>query len=144
MNDLDLLIERLRSALHDPNGLVWSDAELSEALRQALEDLIDAAGQSWLLAGLDGDSHATNFPTHYFALLTRGALGYALLACAAERVHSFPAAESGARALAAGQAQLERFNLGLGWLQKHRLEELHTAADAPYPAGAAAHWDLEG
>lgn len=139
MSDRDELITRLRSALHDPNGVVWNAAELDEALRQALADLAACAAQSWLLGGLDGAA-ASNFPLVYQALLTRGALGYALLACAAERVHTFGGSEASAAALAAGKAHLERFSAGLARLPDYRAQSLQSAEQPPYPSTGG--WQL--
>lgn len=142
MSDLDILLERLRAILQDEAKLSWSDSLLTDAIRQALEDMLNAAGEAWLLGGLDGSTHTTNFPTHYFALLTRGALGYALLMQAAERSNSFSAANSVPATLAAARAHLERFEKALPDLHSLRLTQVHNAAQPPYPASQGG-WPLE-
>lgn len=142
MSDLEMILERLRVILQDEAKLSWNDGLLTDAVRQALEDMLNAAGEAWLLGGLDGSTHTTNFPTHYFALLTRGALGYALLMQAAERSNSFSAERSVPASLAASRAHLEAFEKALPGLQSHHRTQMHNAAQPPYPASEGG-WPLE-
>ncbi len=136
MSDTDEIVARMRDALADPNELVWSDAELIAGIRQAYEDLLNASGQVWVLEGLDGESNPTNFSRHHFALIIRGALGYALITRSAEQLAAFHFDQAAAQAaLQAGQAQLASFEKALASLQSYRLAGLQKSADPPYPDG---------
>ncbi len=143
MSDADLLLERLRAVLRDPQAAAWTEGELTGALRQAHHDLLAASGEPWLINGLDGEPNPTNFPAHYFALLLRGALGYALLGRAAERVDAFRFdPQHVASALAAARLLLEQFQRGLDGLGRWRVRRLHEAENPPYPP--AGHPDQPG
>ncbi|MEN4013764.1 MAG: hypothetical protein ROW48_17135 [Bellilinea sp.] len=147
MSDADLLLERLRAVLRDPQAAVWSEGELTGALRQAYHDLLAASGEAWLINGLDGELNPTNFAPHYFALLLRGALGYALLGRAAERVDAFRFdPRHVASALAAARLLLEQFQRGLDGLGRLRVRRLQEAENPPYPPSGGQHqagWRLE-
>ena len=137
MSDIDEIVARMRDALGDPNELVWSEAELIAGIRQAYEDLLNYSGQVWVLEGLDGEPNPTNFSRHYFSLIIRGALGYALIVRSAEQLGAFHFDQAATRAaLQAGQAYLASFEKALQGLQSYRLNELQTSANPPYPDGS--------
>lgn len=145
MSDISDLITRLRAGLVDSSGVVWGTAELEEALRQALADMNQAAGEPYTLTGLDGAT-STTLPGGFFALLVRGGLAYALLSRAAERVDAFNyQANLSADALAVSAAVFRRFEAGLASLSLLRASAIQTAPDAPYPDGSDANqngWQL--
>ncbi|WP_448335224.1 hypothetical protein [Bellilinea sp.] len=134
MNTASDLIAELRHILRDPQAVIWSDAELTHALRQAYHDLLAASGESWLIYGLDGENNPTTLPTILNSLLLRGALGYALLGRAAERLDAFDYhAGQQAAALTTARTLLDCFEKGLSGLNRYRLRRLQSAESAPYP-----------
>ncbi|MEW6180239.1 MAG: hypothetical protein AB1522_09960 [Chloroflexota bacterium] len=135
MNTLADLLTALRQILRDPQAAVWSDAELTHALRQAYHDLLAASGENWLINGLDGELNPTTLPPTLVSLLLRGTLGYALLGRAAERLDAFDF-HSGqqAAALTTARTLLDCFQQGLGALNRYRLLRLQSAESTPYPA----------
>ncbi len=86
MSDYAALLTRLRAWVLDAEGRVWTDDLLTEGLRQALSDLMQASGQRYVLNGLDGETAPSDLPRDLWPLLLRGALGYALLGRAAARL----------------------------------------------------------
>lgn len=135
MNTAGSLITELRQILRDLPAVIWSEAELTHALRQAYHDLLAASGENWLINGLDGETNPTTLPPILASLLLRGALGYALLGRAAERLDAFdfhPGQQ--AAALTTASALLERFQKGLAGLNRYRLRRLQSAENAPYPS----------
>ncbi len=142
MSDAEDILTRMRAVLADSGAAVWSDAQLTEALNQAFTDFRMRAGQQTLLNGLNGEPNATNFASYYFALLVRGAVGYALLGRAAERSHAFNYDQDLAgAAIAAGKANLEQFEKGLQDLKKMRLTGLQASQDAPFPVEGDSSWE---
>ncbi len=147
MNAAADLILALREMLRDPQALAWSDSELTHALRQAYHDLLTASGEDWLIHGLDGETNPSTLPPILASLLLRGALGYALLARAAERLDAFDF-HSGqqAAALTTARTLLDCFQKGLAGLNRYRLRRLQSSPSAPYPPGddpAQPGWQLE-
>ena len=136
MSDSDTLLLRLRSLLVDTDGAVWDTPELQEALRQALSDMCQAAGQAYSVAGL-GSAVVTSLPDGWFDLLVRGGAAYTLLSRAADRVDAFNF-ESGlpGAALAVSAAMMQRFTDGLTALARLPISEQQTAPDAPFPDGS--------
>jgi hypothetical protein len=137
MSDTETIVLHMREALADPDALTWTDGELIAGVRQAFEDLLNASGQPWVLEGLDGEAEQTNFSKQHFALIIRGALGYALIARSSEQLAAFHFDQAAAQiALQAGQAHLAAFEKALPALQGYRLKDLQDAADAPFPDGS--------
>lgn len=147
MNTAASLILALREILRDPQAVSWSEAELTHALRQAYHDLLAASGESWLIFGLDGESNPTTLPPILNSLLVRGALGYALLGRAAERLDAFDYhTGQQAAALTTARTLLDCFEKGLSGLNCYRLRRLQSAESAPYPPAADPQqtgWPLE-
>lgn len=147
MNTAASLILALREILRDPQAVSWSEAELTHALRQAYHDLLAASGESWLIYGLDGESNPTSLPPILNSLLLRGALGYALLGRAAERLDAFDYhTGQQAAALTTARTLLDCFEKGLSGLNRYRLRRLQSAESAPYPPAADPQqtgWPLE-
>jgi len=132
-DSLTSLIERERCLLKDSGSLTWSDGELSECLHQALDDLNQAAGQTWSLVGLDG-ALSTDLPPGLASLLVRGAAAYALFLLAVNRADLFNFQPGVCQAYTnAGLAFLKQFHGGLSFLAQVRTSGLQSAADAPYP-----------
>ncbi len=147
MSGLDILLERIRAVLLDSDLNHWADAELTEAVRQALGDLVQVCGRKLVLNGLDGETAPTDLPGEWLSLLARGAAGYALMGRAAGQVDAFQF-EPGlpAAALQAAQAQIQRFELGLRRIAALRERDLQQSADAPFPTPAdelPGGWALE-
>ena len=135
MSDYTDILQRLRAALVDVAGVIWGTDELDEALRQALADLGQAGGVAYAVAGLDGAA-ATTLPAAQCEALVRGAVAYALLWRAAERVDAFNyQAGLPGDALAAAAAVMRRFEAALAGLAAQRTSAMHTAEAAPYPDG---------
>jgi hypothetical protein len=127
------LIGRVRRLLKDTGGLTWSEDELGECLHQAMDDLNQAAGQSWSLAGLD-EALATDLPSGLESLLVRGAAAYGLFMLTAFRADLFNFQPGVCQAYSsAGQAFLRQFQAGLAFLAQVRSSNLQTAANAPFP-----------
>lgn len=147
MNTAASLILALREILRDPQAVIWSEAELTHALRQAYHDLLAASGEVWLINGLDGESNPTTLPPILNSLLLRGALGYALLGRAAERLDAFDYhSNQHAAALTTASTLLNLFEKGLSGLNRYRLRRLQSAESAPYPPPDDAQqpgWPLE-
>lgn len=147
MNTAASLILALREILRDPQAVSWSEAELTHALRQAYHDLLAASGESWLIYGLDGEGNPTTLPPILNSLLLRGALGYALLGRAAERLDAFDYhTGQQAAALTTARTLLDCFEKGLSGLNRYRLRRLQSAENAPYPPPADPQqtgWPLE-
>jgi len=147
MTTASSLLTALREILRDPQAVIWSEGELTHALRQAYHDLLAASGEAWLINGLDGETNPTSLPPALASLLVRGALGYALLGRAAERLVAFdfnPAQQSAA--LTTAGTLLDAFQKGLSGLSRYRLRRLQSAESAPYPAAddpARPGWPLE-
>ncbi|GIV82514.1 MAG: hypothetical protein KatS3mg051_1868 [Anaerolineae bacterium] len=128
------LITELRQILRDLPAVIWSEAELTHALRQAYHDLLAASGEDWLINGLDGETNPTTLPPILASLLLRGALGYALLGRAAERLDAFDFhAGQQAAALTTARLLLDHFQKGLAGLNRYRLRRLQSAENPPYP-----------
>jgi hypothetical protein len=145
MSDADDLITRMRQVLGDTGSIAWTTEQLTEGLNHAYTDFRAMAGDQYVLNGLNGEVNPTNFATYYFALLVRGALGYAMLGRAAERTYAFNYDQDlvGA-ALAAGKANLEQFEKGLLDLKKVRIKNLQVSVDAPFPTETSGGgWELE-
>ncbi len=95
--------------LADSSNVKWSTSEISFAIRQALGELSEAAGQAFTLNGLDGAA-ATTVPALLESALISGAAGF----CAVIRVGSRADWESSAegepaRLSAWGAARLGEF-----------------------------------
>ncbi|GIV62757.1 MAG: hypothetical protein KatS3mg045_0096 [Bellilinea sp.] len=134
MNTAGSLITELRQILRDLPAIIWSEAELTHALRQAYHDLLAASGEDWLIQGLDGETNSTTLPPSLASLLLRGALGYALLGRAAERLDAFDFhAGQQAAALTTARLLLDHFQKGLAGLNRYRLRRLQSAENPPYP-----------
>ncbi|KPL75229.1 hypothetical protein [Bellilinea caldifistulae] len=134
MNTTSSLITELRLILRDLPAVIWSEAELTHALRQAYHDLLAASGEDWLINGLDGETNPTTLPPILASLLLRGALGYALLGRAAERLDAFDFhAGQQAAALTTARILLDHFQKGLAGLNRYRLRRLQSAENPPYP-----------
>ena len=145
MSDANSLITRMRKVLGDEGPvLLWTTDQLTEGLSNAYADFRMHAGEALVLNGLHGEANPTNFSSYYFALLVRGALGYALLGRAAERAHAFNFNQDLAGALlGAGRANLEQFEKGLQDLSKMRQKKLQESVDSPYPTGITPGWELD-
>jgi hypothetical protein len=145
-DNLAAITARARCLLKDSAGLAWSEAELGECIHQALDDLNQAAGQSWSLSGLEG-AVSTDLPSGMASLLVRGAAAYALLMLAASRADLFNFQPGVCQAYtAAGEALLRQFQHGLAFLAQVRVSGLHGSGSAPYPTDAdelPAGWRLE-
>lgn len=136
MSDYTELLGRLRAGLVDTSSAVWGTAELDEALLQALADMSRAAAVEYTVDGLAG-ALVTNLPAAHFAALVRGAIAYALLWRAAERVDAYNyQAGLSADALAAAAAVMRRFEESLLSLISQRTAAMQTAIDTPYPDGS--------
>lgn len=136
MSDYTNIISRLRASLVDASGVIWGAAELDEALLQALADMRQAAAAEYVVTGLGG-AVETSLPSDQFDTLVRGAVAYALLWRAADRVDAFNY-QSGlsAAALSAASAVMKRFEAALAGLAGRRIAAMQTAAEMPYPDGA--------
>lgn len=136
MSDYTNILTRLRASLVDTGAAVWGAAELDEALLQALADMRRAAAAEYTVNGLAG-SAATTLPAAQFDTLVRGAVAYALLWRASERVDAFNyQADLAAGALAAAAAVMKRFEAALASLAADRTSAMQTSANMPYPDGA--------
>ena len=132
-DNLTTLIERTRCLLTDGGSLTWSEAELGECVHQAFDDINQAAGQTWSLAGLDAAA-STDLPPGLASLLARGAAAYALFVVAARRADLFNFQPGICQAWTnAGEVFLKQFQGGLAYLAQVRLSGLHLSADAPFP-----------
>jgi len=132
-DSLSTVIDRSRNLLKDTGGLTWSESELGECIHQALDDLNQAAGQSWRLAGLD-EALATDLPAGLASLLVRGAAANALFMLTAFRADLFNFQPGVCQAYnSAGLAFLKQFQAGLACLAQVRSSEMQSAADAPFP-----------
>lgn len=135
-DNLAAVTTRARCLLKDSEELVWSEAELGECVHQALDDLNQAAGQSWSLSGLDG-ADSTDLPPGFASLLVRGAAGYALLMLAASRADLFNFQPGVCQAYAAaGGALLNQFQRSLAFLAQVRVSGMHTSGQPPFPTDA--------
>jgi len=136
VSDYTVLLGRLRAGLVDTSSTIWGTAELDEALLQALADMSRAAGVEYTLEGLAG-AVVTNLTAAHFATLVRGAVAYALLWRAAERVDAYNyQASLSADALATAAAVMHRFEESLISLASQRTAAMQTALDSPYPDGS--------
>jgi len=134
MSDAETLLLRLRAWLQDPEGRVWSEALLLEGLRQALSDIMQAAGRRYVIQGLDGESAPSDLPHDGWPLLLRGALAYALLGRAAARLEPFNLRPDLPKALQEmALACLRRFDAGLQGLAVGHPRTFQQAENAPYP-----------
>lgn len=141
MSDYEILLLRLRAWLLDPEARVWTDDLLTEGLRQALSDLMQAAGERYTLNGLDGEAAPSTLPRDLWPLLLRGALGYALLGRAAARLEPFNLRADLPRALQdLALACLRTFAQALPGLAVGHPRAFQQAAEPPYPA---VGWPLE-
>lgn len=136
MSDYTDILSRLRASLVDSGGTVWGAAELNEALLQALADMRQAASAEYSVNGLAG-AVETTLPAAWFDTLVRGAVAYALLWRAADRVDAFkdPAGLPEA-ALTAAAAVMKRFEAALASLAAQRTSAIQTSTAMPYPDGA--------
>lgn len=146
MSDYSDILARLRASLVDSGAAVWGTAELDEALLQALTDMNRAALQEYTVSGLAA-AVTTTLPVDQFAPLIRGAVAYALLWRAVERVDAFNyQANLSADALAAASAVMQRFEAALAALAAKRTAAMQTTTSTPYPDGtdsAQPGWKLE-
>lgn len=146
MSDYTDILGRLRASLIDTGAAVWETAELDEALQQALFDMRQAAATEYAVSGLAGAA-VTTLPAAHFDTLVRGAVVYALLWRAAERVDSFNyQADLSAAALAVASAMMKRFESALSGLAAERTVDMQTALSAPFPNGtddAQPGWKLD-
>ncbi len=135
MSDYTDLLTRLRAALVDSSAAVWGSPELDEALLQALADMGQAAGVEYSIDGLAG-ALVTTLPAVHFNGLVRGAVAYALLWRAAERLDAYNLQPGlSTEALAAAAAVMRRFEGCLQSLAAQRTAAMQTAAVPPYPDG---------
>ncbi len=135
-DSLTSLVDRERCLLKDTGSLTWSDDELGECLHQALDDINQAAGQTWNLSGLD-DAVTTDLPPGLASLLVRGAAAYALFLLAVNRADLFNFQPGVCQAYTnAGLAFLKQFHGGLSFLAQLRSSGLQSAADAPFPSSS--------
>ena len=138
MSDYTELLGRLRAGLVDTSRAVWGTAELDEALLQALADMRRASAVEYTVDGLAG-ALLTNLPAAHFATLVRGAVAYALLWRAVERVDAYNyQAGLSADALAAAAAVMRRFEESLLSLAAERTAAMQTSVDTPYPDGSVS------
>lgn len=134
MSDIATLLTRLRAWVLDAEGRVWTDDLLTEGLRQALSDLMQASGQRYVLNGLDGETAPSDLPRDLWPLLLRGALGYALLGRAAARLEPFNLRPDLPKALQdLALACLRAFAQALPALAAAHPRQFQQAAQAPYP-----------
>lgn len=147
MNDYTAVLTRLRASLVDADGIIWGASELDEALLQALADMRQAAAAEYTVNGLAG-ALETTLPAKWFDTLVRGAVGYALLWRAAERVDAYnDLAGLPDAALSAASAVMKRFEAALASLAAERTAAMQTSTAAPYPDGAddtQPGWKLTG
>lgn len=140
MSNLIDLLPRLRASLMDIDAQIWQESALKEALSQSLADVNRASGQAYGVSGLT-DPVTLLLPGLLAPLLLRGAVSYALLARAAERLDAYNINSTlPAQLLDAAAAIGQRFDAGLAALAGIRVSELHTSADAPYSSSGG--WDL--
>jgi len=129
--DLTSASERTAELLHDADGRIWSADQLTEALRQALSDLSQAAGELLTLDGLDGAT-STNVAVEDESLFVLRAAGHAAWMQALGRLQAYDLSpESRREMLDLSGVQLTRYGEGLRLV---RLRRLQASADAPYSA----------
>lgn len=130
------ILSRLRASLVDMSAAVWGASELDEALLQALADMRQAAAAEYTIDGLAG-AVVTTLPSAHFETLVRGAVAYALLWRAAERVDAYNyQTDPVSGALAAASAVMKRFEAALVSLAALRTAAMQTSASMPYPDGS--------
>lgn len=78
----------IRLLLADPESRTWTDADLDEAIRQALAELAGAAGAPIPLEGLDGEAGPSGLTAEQAQTLAGGAAGYAVLSRALRRAEA--------------------------------------------------------
>ncbi|HMN13890.1 MAG TPA: hypothetical protein PKD55_16370 [Bellilinea sp.] len=140
MTALNDLLPRLRASLMDVDAHIWQETELKEAFTQSLADVCRYAGQPYGVTGLN-DPVTLPLPELFVPLVLRGAVSYALLWRALERLDAYNI-NSGlpAQALQASTEVWQRFEAGLAALAGIRVNALQMAAEPPYPT--AEGWQL--
>ncbi len=84
----------IRRLLADPESRTWDDETLDEAIRQALTELIQAAGHPIPLEGLDGEENPTLLSPEQSQVLAGGAAAYAVLTRSLQRAEAHDLGQS--------------------------------------------------
>lgn len=128
--DLITCIQRVETLLSDNTNLIWTDADLTEAVRLALDEVSLSMGQKLTLSGLDG-AVAASLPDLLEGMLVVGAAGYAAVARAVERAEQFELANEGGLLHTWAEERLRDFRALLSrWEAVHRTSSLFTQAVA--------------
>jgi len=125
---LEEIRERVKLFLMDVAGLIWDDATLDEAIRQAMRDLQEVTPITLTLAGLDG-ALVTVLEIGMDGLIVRGAAVYALQMRIIDRADIYELNQTGLDIANLVEKLKSQY---LNDVEKIRTRQFQMSASAPY------------
>jgi hypothetical protein len=142
--NLTTAIERVRGLLDDAGApMVWTDAGITAAIRQAVGEYGFAGEAAVTLQGLDGAA-STSLPAVHFAAVCWGSAGYAVLSRAIDQVDAFRLGAPSDDLRAWGEQRLREYKAMLGVVFPGYLVVIAAGSEGQDPAKTAAEVGLLG